>query len=249
MQLMVFRGYTPVISIQVTSPGFSAWVSPVVVFFRLVATRWMLALLLVLVPAIFNLSAAQQRPTKTSSSLSPPGCATGNCGLRSSSAYPELVIGVFQHVYDDNEMRQLYRWGKTSNVWRDFDDDLDDFLARNRVLLVSVGKAREPFILITSKAEYDGAPPLPGDLVRYVPLRPHHDAEGRKAPSRFSVLSGCIAILCRTTDGPCFKNYEEGFFNKNTGAEINLRTDKTVPSGKVVDPMTALPVKAVKSAL
>ena len=246
---MVFRGYTPVISIQVTSPGFSAWVSPAVVFFKLLATRWMLALLLVLVPAIFNLSAAQQRSTKTSSSLSPPGCTTGNCGLRSSSAYPELVIGVFQHVYDDAEMRQLYRWGKTSNVWRDFDDDLDDFLARNRVLLVSVGKAREPFILITSKAEYDGAPPLPGDLVRYVPLRPHHDAEGRKAPSRFSVLSGCIAILCRTTDGPCFKNYEEGFFNKNTGAEINLRTGKTVPSGKVVDPMTALPVKAVKSAL
>lgn len=246
---MTFRVRTSVISILMASPSFSAWASRRAAASSLVRAKWMIALLAVLVSAWFNLSAAQERSTKTSSHLSPPGCAMGNCGLRTSSAYTELVIGVFQHVYDDSEMRQLYRWGKTSNVWRDFDDDLDDFLARNRVLRISVGKAREPFILITSKAEYDGAPPLPGDLVRYVPLRSHHDAEGRKAPSRFSVLSGCIAILCRTSDGPCFKNYEEGFFSNSTGVEINVRTDKAVPSGKVVDPITALPLKAVKSAL
>jgi len=246
---MTIRGYTSVISILMTSPSFSAWASQRVVVSRLVGAKWMIALLIVLVSALFNLSAAQERSIKTSSRLSPPGCVIGDCGLRSSSAYTELVIGVFQHVYDDSEMRQLYRWGKTSNVWRDFDDDLDDFLARNRVLRISVGKAQTPFILITSRAEYDGAPPLPGDLVRYVPLRPHHDAEGRKAPSRFSVLSGCIAILCRTSDGPCFKNYEEGFFSNSTGVEINLRTEKAIPSGKVVDPITALPLKAVKSAL
>lgn len=246
---MTFHGYMFVRSILTTSPGFPAWASKTVVLFRLIGARWMLALLIALVPAIFNLSAAQERSVKTTPSSSPPGCGIGDCGLRSSSAYTELVIGVFHHVYDDAEMRQLYRWGKTSNVWRDFDDDLDDFLARNRVLRISVGKAREPFILITSKAEYDGAPPLPGDLVRYVPLRSHHDAEGRKAPSRFSVLAGCIAILCRKTDATCPKNYEEGFFNLSTGAEIDLRTGKATASGKVVDPMTALPVKAVKSAL
>lgn len=246
---MTFRGYTSVIFILMASPGFSAWVSHTASFSRLFSARSMFVLLVVFIPALFNLSAAQERSIKISSSRSPPGCPVGDCGLRSSSAYTDLVIGVLQHVYTDDEMRKLYRWGKTSNVWRDFDDDMADFLARNRVLRINVGKSRTPFIFIVSRAEYDGAPPLPGDLVRYVPLRPHHDAEGRKAPSRFSVLSGCIAILCRTTDGPCFKNYEEGFFDKSTGVEINVRTGKAVPSGKVVDPITALPLKAVKSVL
>jgi len=216
---------------------------------RAAGAKWALAFLIALIAAMANAAAAQKTPIKPSSSLSPPGCASGDCGLRSSSAYPGLVIGVLQHVYDDNEMRKLYRWGKSTNVWRDFDDDLDDFLARNRVLRISVGKARRPVIVIISKAEYEGAPTLPGDLLRYVPLRAHHDAEGRKAPSRFSALSGCVAILCREVDSSCFKNYEEGFFNKSTGAEIDERTEITIPSGKAVDPMTALPVKAAKSAL
>jgi hypothetical protein len=54
-------------------------------------------------------------------------------------------------------------------------------------------------------------------------------------------LAGCIAILCRKADGSCFKNYEEGFFDKSTGREINVRTGKAVTAGKVVDPITALP--------
>jgi len=205
--------------------------------------RRMLALLLVFASAVFNLSVAQERTAKNSPGLSPPGCPVGHCGLRSSSAYPNLVIGVLQYVYDDDEMRKLYRWGKRSGVWRDFDDDLDDFLARNRVLRVGVGEGRAPFILILSRAEYDGDPPSPGDLVRYVPLRPHHDAEGRKAPSRFSVLAGCVAVLCLKANASCFENHAEGLFNKTTGVEISLRTGKAVPAGRVVDPITALPVK------
>lgn len=199
-----------------------------------------LALLIVLGPALLQVSAAKER-AGGASRFSPPGCPAGSCGLRSLSAYPELVIGSLEHVYDEREMRELYRWGKASQVWRDFDDDLDDFLARNRVLRIRVGAKQSPFILITSKSEYDGAPPLAGDLIRYVPLRPHHDAEGRKAPSRFSVLAGCIAILCRTTDAPCYRNYRQGFFDKSTGVEISFDNGNAVPGGRTVDPITALP--------
>ena len=210
-------------------------------FRQLLGAIWLLVCVLVLAPASF--SAAAQEPVAKASAASPPGCTAGDCGLRSSSAYGQLVIGVVQHLYNDREMRELYHWGKRTGVWRDFDDDLSDFLARNKVVRIAVGESRTPFILVTSRAEHDGAPPLAGDLVRYVPLGPQHDAEGRKAPSRFSVLAGCIAILCRTTDGPCFKNYQEGFFSRAIGVEISSETGRALPAGKAVDPSTALPRK------
>lgn len=201
-----------------------------------------LTLLIIFSAILLKPSVAQVHLSEKSFALSPPGCATGDCGLRSSSANPDLVIGILQHVYDENEMQRLYQWGKSTGIWHDFDDDLNDFLTRNRVLLVNAGEKNSSLLLIISSSEYFDAPPVDGDLVRYVPLRPYHDAEGRKAPSRFSVLSGCIAILCRKSDVPCFGNYIDGIFDIRTGLEITRKVDQYNPHRKAVDPITALPV-------
>lgn len=188
--------------------------------------------------AAFALLAA----TNSFAASKPPGCPRGDCGIRNAKPYPHIVIGRLLVVLSDAEMRRLYHWAKANKTWAAFPDSEQNYLERNRVLLISAGKNVSPTLVHMSHEEYRRAPNQIGDYVRYrprnraamtQPATPEHEA-------MFSMLAGCVATLCSPEDSACQKHYPEGMFQAADGVQVSIATGKPLRDGVTIDTMSML---------
>lgn len=167
----------------------------------------------------------------------PPGCDAADCGIRRAAAYPHLVIGRLVRVASEAEMRALYRWAR-AGAWKGFGDSEADYLERNRLLILPADDAGTPVWLHMSHEEYRRVTFQSGDLLRYTP----RTAGGSDAaPSIYSALAGCIAILCRAEDRACAQQYRAGVFRRADGVQIDFVTEAPLPAGVTIDPLSLLP--------
>jgi hypothetical protein len=169
---------------------------------------------------------------------SPPGCKMGDCGIQKAVPYWHIVVAQLAHVATDDEMRKIYRWGK-SGPWKNFPDDEADYIARNRVFTLPADSKGTPLMLHMSHEEYRRVAFHEGDLVRYTPRMAGH--EGGPAPSIYSSLSGCIMVLCRADDKVCAERYRTGVFRFSDGVQIDSKTQEVVPGGVTIDQLSLLP--------
>jgi hypothetical protein len=175
----------------------------------------------------------------------PPGCP-GDCGLGEVAPYKYIIIGRPLKILNEEEMRRLYRWAKTS-VWKDFPDDEADYLARNRVILMPTGVAGKEMLVHMSLVEYQSSVFGTSELVRYTPrmLPETFDENGR---SIHSDLAGCVAVLCSAGDVACAARYHPGVFRRSDGVQMDLQTAVPKNDGIVIDPVSMLPLASETAA-
>lgn len=167
----------------------------------------------------------------------PPGCERGDCGIRQPAAYEHIVIGHLRHVATDAEMSKLHRWAR-NGPWKELADDEADYLKRNRVFLMTADERGTPVMLHMSHEEYRRVTFHPGDLVRYTPRMAGHDGSDQGI---YSILAGCMAILCRSEDSACMERYRPGTFRRTDGLQLDFESGRATAGGIVIDPLSLLP--------
>jgi len=178
---------------------------------------------------------------------SPPGCRVGDCGIQEAAPYKHIVVARLNHVATDDEMRKIYRWGK-SGSWKDFSDDEADYVARNRVFILPADRKGTPLMLHMSHEEYRRVTFNEGDLVRYTPRMAGYQGGETIPASIYSTLAGCIMVLCRAEDKACAEQYQIGVFRHRDGVQIDPRTQEVIAGGVTIDQLSLLPVSP-KAAL
>ncbi len=175
----------------------------------------------------------------------PPICAANHCGLFSDGAYPNLVIGKLAHIGTDEEMKQVYQWAKSHGYWQNLPNSADPYFHDLKLVTITLppGQGNGTITVIMQKEEFNSAPYVVGDLVRYSPHDAVHEAPKGSvdAITLFHKLSGCVATLCRQGDATCAKSYQDGVFNTTQGIPVSLKTGQEV-DGTRINPLSLLPI-------
>lgn len=163
-----------------------------------------------------------------------------------NGAYKNYVIGRLTHVGSDADMKQVYHWAKMHGYWKDLPNSAAPYLKDVKLVTLTLPPSADdhPVTVFMEREEYDAAPYVIGDLVRYTPhggdgMAPKHDPVGLRL---FHGLTGCVATLCSQRDLACIKRYRPGVFTKAQGKQVNVSTGALVPDGMRIDPISLLPV-------
>lgn len=174
-------------------------------------------------------------------------CPSHLCNLATDGAYDKLVVGKLVHVATDNELKQVFHWAKTHGRWASLPSSFPLYLQGVKLVSIQPSTNTAPVTVFMTREEYDTAPLVVGDLVRYKP----HDAnwEAPKDPEQkriFYGLTGCVATLCSAASGDCKRHYRKGFFT-TSGVQVDWVTGKPLPGGTDIDPVSLQALPAPQS--
>jgi hypothetical protein len=167
---------------------------------------------------------------------SPPACPVGNCGIAGIRPYDAIIIGQPRKILSDDEMRALYQWAKT-RAWKDLPDSEEDYLERNRVVLLPTGVEGRDVLVHMATVDYDAASYVAEALIRYTPrsMPETYYPDGRPIHSS---LAGCVALLCAAGDTACFEKHPQGLFRHQDGVELDPNSKTPLDNGRVIDPVS-----------
>src|SRR5699024_7649578 len=126
--------------------------------------------------------------------------------------------------------------------WQTLPDSFAPYLRDVKLVTISPSGQRVLMKVFMARSEYEAAPLVVGDLVRYKP----HDGS-REAPSDptakrlFHGLTGCVATLCSQADISCQSRYRPGVFTPG-GRQVNRKTGNLLADGIRIDPVSLQPV-------
>ena len=172
-------------------------------------------------------------------------CAGDHCGLLTDGAYKNYVIGTLTHIGTKADIKRVYRWARAHGYWKNLPYYTAPYL--KYVELVTIAPSGKPDVrpvtVFMQRSEFNAAPYIVGDLVRYTPHTSDMEApKGHPAGmALFRGLTGCVATLCSQTDKPCLSQYRMGLFNKHDGKAISLKTGRILKNDNGIDPVSLLP--------
>ncbi len=169
-------------------------------------------------------------------------CSAPRCDLAADGAYTNVVIGTLVHVGTDAELKHVFHWARAHDYWQSLPDSFSPYLHDVKLVTISPSDQRAPMKVFMARSEYEAAPLVVGDLVRYKP----HDGT-REAPAEpmakrlFHGLTGCVATLCSQADASCQSRYRRGVFTPG-GRQVNRKTGNLLADGIRIDPVSLQPV-------
>ena len=169
-------------------------------------------------------------------------CPSHLCNLATDGAYDKLISGELVHVATDDELKQVYHWAKSHGRWAALPSAFPLYLQGTKLVSIKSPDSKEPISVFMAREEYDAAPLIVGDLVRYKPHDPNWEAPKDPEQKRiFYGLTGCVATLCSAGSGTCKSRYRQGFFT-TTGVQIDGAQGKSMAKGARIDPLSLLPL-------
>lgn len=178
-------------------------------------------------------------------------CASHQCGLQRDGSYPNVVVGTIRQIGAGKESERVFRWARQRGWWQALPNDPARFAKTVRpVALRTQTPAGSPIVTgLMGDDEFQTAPLQVGDLVRYSPHDKNHERPAEDTPAAWAYwkLYGCIQVLCRARDKDCMSRYRPGIYNRDTGELVDLKTDKPIPGGVAIDPVSYLPKPAVSA--
>lgn len=175
-------------------------------------------------------------------------CAINRCGLHADGPYPNYVIGTLAHIGTDADLHQAFHWAKSHGYWKPLPASFAPYPQDVKLITIRLPRtmARHPVSVFVTRQEYVISPYRVGDLVRYSPHGADHETPpkpGADDAALFHGLTGCVALLCRRGDHVCASRYTQGVFTKADGEQVDLQTNRVIPGGVRIDPVSLLPVK------
>ncbi len=175
-------------------------------------------------------------------------CQVGACVMPSKGAYPYLVIGMFHSAASAEQSQQLFRQMRAQGLWQDLPADPIAFFAALQPVSIQLADNRALAMLI-SQEEAAVVLPKRGDLVRYSPHFGAHEQPPTDPIQRAHwAIDGCLAVVCRADDKPCFSEFRAGVYRRQDGKAISPNTFKVLPEAGVIDVQSLRPI-TVRSSL
>lgn len=168
-------------------------------------------------------------------------CDGTACAMPDSGSYPHLVIGRFAGSASSEQTQSLFRAMRERGHWPALPGNAAAFAVAVQPVAIALDDDHWLTVLM-SQEEAQAAPIAPGDLVRYSPHRAPHERPPTDPATRAAWdIYGCVAVLCRTEDTPCFTRYPAGVFRARDGAALSPRTFQPRRGVPAIDPDTLLP--------
>jgi hypothetical protein len=198
---------------------------------------------------------AQAAPAKPAPTPLPhqPGdnfqCQAGACVLPAYGSYPYLVIGVFHSAATAEQSQHLFSQMRTQHFWQDLPADPAAFSRAIQPVSIQLVDNSALSVLM-SQEEAAVMLPQPGDLVRYSPHFGEHELPPTDPVERsLWAIDGCVAVICRAEDKPCFAEFRRGVYRRQDGKAISPTTFQVLPEGGVIDVQSLRPIQDSRSAL
>lgn len=168
-------------------------------------------------------------------------CDADACAMPGNGSFPHLVIGRFAATATAAQGQSLFQAMRVQGHWQALPDDAPGFVATVQPVAIALDDGRWLAVLM-SQEEAHAAPIAPGDLVRYTPHRGEREPPPEEAGARaYWDVYGCVAIICRAEDTPCFARYATGVFRARDGTALSPRTFQPLRGTPAIDPDTLLP--------
>jgi hypothetical protein len=141
-------------------------------------------------------------------------------------------------------VRHVFQWAKTHGYWKSLPASVTPYTTGVKLVTIKMPGVAHPVTVFMQQEEFESAPYVVGDLVRYTP----HDGLREIPPgdadhlALYHGLTGCVATLCRLEDGECFRRYLSGVFTKAHGKPVDLKSGAIKSNGIQIDPVSLLPV-------
>lgn len=178
-------------------------------------------------------------------------CARHQCGLQRDGTYPSVVVGTIQQIGAGKESERIFRWARKQGWWQALPNDAARFAKTIRPVALRTRTPEGPLTItnLMGDDEFQLAPLQVGDLVRYSPHGKSHERPAVDTPEAWAYwkLYGCIQVLCRAKDKDCIGRYRPGVYNRDSGVLIHIKTDKPIPGGIAIDPVSYLPKQAASA--
>lgn len=176
-------------------------------------------------------------------------CQAGACVMPAKGAYPYMVIGLFHSAASAEQSQQLFNQMRALQFWQDLPNDPAAFYKAIQPVSIQLADGKA-LAMLMSQAELAVMLPKRGDLVRYSPHFGAHELPPTDPVERsLWAIDGCVAVICRADDKPCFAEFRTGVYRRQDGKAISPLTFEVLPDGGVIDVQSLRPIEQPRLSL